>query len=178
MYNLTDEIEKAQKAIVGSISRDSEAVRDLREYNHKQILSDPAKVAWPATLPIELALKTASPQELKVHYSYSDEDWDALRLNPTFLAEVTSAIDLVKQEGMSFRLKARLQSEALLETQWRLIHGPNSEVPAAVKQRGIETMFRVAGFDNKEAAGAGTGNQLAIQINFSGGQPSIESRTG
>jgi hypothetical protein len=56
----------------------------------------------------------------------------------------------VKKEGMSFKLKARLQSEALLETSWRLIHAPSSEVPPAVKAKLMEATWRMAGFDNKE----------------------------
>jgi hypothetical protein len=152
-----------KRAVVTEIA----AVRGLREFNKRQSVLDPARLTWPATLPIELALKTASPQELKVHYEYSDEDWDALRDNPVFIRELAAAIDMVKQDGMSFRMKCKLQAEAMLETSWKLVHGPASEVPAAVKARLMETTFRMAGYDSKEGV-IGAGNQLAIQINFNG----------
>jgi hypothetical protein len=70
---------------------------------------DPSKIAWSATLPIELALKTATPQELRIHYGYSEEEWDALRENPVFMAELTAACELVRQDGMPFKLKCKLQ---------------------------------------------------------------------
>jgi hypothetical protein len=85
-----------------------------------------------------------------------------------FLNELAAACDLVKQEGMSFRLKCRLQGEELLTTSWRLIHAPNSEVAPAVKSRLMEATWRMAGYDVKDANGVGAGNMLNIQINLGG----------
>lgn len=159
-----------------AIERDLDAIQDLREFNARATRANPAKIVWDATLPLELALKTATPQELKAHYGYDDDEWDALRQNEVFLAELKNAIELVKQDGMSFKLKCQLQGEAMLDTSWRLIHAPASEVSAAVKARLMETTWRMAGFDNKDVAGATAGNQLAIQINFgSNGQPQVTS---
>lgn len=157
--------EAASTAIATTLSQEASQVTSLRQYNDAQRQRDPSKIAWATTLPIELALKTATPQELKEHYGYTDDEWASLRDNPVFITELTAACDLVKQEGMTFRLKARLQAEALLETNWRLIHAPGSEVPANVKADLIKTTFRVAGFDNREGV-AGVGNMLNIQINL------------
>jgi hypothetical protein len=133
---------------------------------------NPAALAWPPTLPIELALKMSTPVELKAHYGFTDDEWDNLRANPVFIAELAAACELVKQDGMSFRLKARMQAEELLNTGWRLIHAPTSEVPAAVKERLMATVYRMAGYDTKADGVAPGGNAgLAIQINFNGGQP-------
>lgn len=135
------------------------AAKDLQDYNDEAAVRDPSRIAYPATLPIELALKTAAPSDLRIEYGYTPEEWDALRYNPAFLADLISAVDLVKQEGMSFRLKARLQSEELLKTSWRLIHAPNDEVAPSVKSDLIKTTFRVAGFDQKD-------NGLPAQATF------------
>jgi hypothetical protein len=161
-------LDAASSAIASTLSQEASQVRSLREYNETARDSDPSKIAWSTTLPIELALKTATPQELRVHYGYTEEEWDALRENPVFMSELIAACDLVKKEGMSFKLKARLQSEALLETSWRLIHAPSSEVPPAVKAKLMEATWRMAGFDNKEGT-SGPATGFAIQINFSGG---------
>ena len=127
---------------------------------------DPAKVGWPATLPIELALKTAAPTELKVEYGYTDEEWSALRYDPLFLADVAAAFEMVKKDGMTFKMKARLQSEELLKQSWVMIHSSNDEVPASVKADLIKTTYRVAGYDNKESASGVVSNGLSIQINL------------
>lgn len=133
---------------------------------------NPADLSWPPTLPIELALKTASPTELQIEYHYSDEEWEALRTNPVFLKELAGACELVRQEGMSFKLKAKLIAEENLKTTWILIHSANDDVPPNVKADLIKSVARWAGFDSKEATAANgpvNANTLNIQINLGDG---------
>jgi hypothetical protein len=172
--DLGKHVEAASRAIVRTIGQETEQVRNLRDYNAKARDMNPAALAWPTTLPIELALKTSTPAELRDHYGFTEDEWETLRHNPVFMTELAAACELVKQDGMSFRLKARLQSEALLETSWRLIHAPHSEVPAMVKSRLMEATWRMAGFDNKDVNAPGGSAGLAIQINFNGGQPEVK----
>jgi hypothetical protein len=139
---------------VGEIAKISEVPRD------------PSLIGYPPTLPIEIALKTASMAEIKADYGYSDDEWDALKHHPAFLADLAVAVEMVKKEGMSFKLKARLQAEELLKTSWRLIHAPAEEVPSSVKADLLKATMRWAGYDIKEQAVAGGGNALNIQINL------------
>ena len=133
---------------------------------------DPTSLVWPPTLPIELALKTATPQELQAEYGYSDAEWAALPQNPVFMRELAGACELVRQEGMSFKLKAKLIAEENLKQVWKLIHSSNNDVPPAVKGRLIELTARWAGFDPKTngeggaAAGPVNANMLNISINL------------
>lgn len=139
-------------------------------FPHEQ--KDPTSLVWPPTLPIELALKTASPAELQVEYGYSDAEWAALRANGVFLKELAGACELVRQEGMSFKLKAKLIAEENLKQVWKMIHQDHTLVPAAVKGKLIELTARWAGFDPRTAGegGAGQGpvnaNTLNISINL------------
>lgn len=126
---------------------------------------DPSQLGWPATLPLELALKTASPAELKTEYGYSDDEWAALRHDPTFLRELAQALETVKQEGMSFKLKARFQAEELLKTSWKIIHS-RDDVSPAVRADLIKSTMRWAGFDNRNETATGNGTALNIQINL------------
>jgi hypothetical protein len=133
---------------------------------------DPTALVWPPTLPIELALKTASPAELQIEYGYTDDEWRMLRTNAVFLRELAGACELVRQEGMSFKLKAKLIAEENLKQVWKMIHADHALVPAAVKGKLIELTARWAGFDprtNGEEGGHGgalVANSLNIQINL------------
>lgn len=132
---------------------------------------DPTSLVWPPTLPIELALKTASPGELQVEYGYTDEEWAELPRNPVFMRDLAGACELVRQEGMSFKLKAKLIAEENLKQVWKMIHADHVLVPAAVKGKLIELTARWAGFDPRtlpEGGGAGpvNANTLNIQINL------------
>lgn len=127
---------------------------------------DPAELGWPPTLPIEIALKTAPMNDIRDAYGYSGDEWLALKDNSDFLADLAAAVQMVREEGMSFKLKARLQAEELLKTSWRLIHAPIDEVPSSVKADLIKATARWAGYDNKEASAGGGSVGLAIQINL------------
>lgn len=126
---------------------------------------DPAEIGWPPTLPIEIALKTAPMNEIRDAYGYSEEEWFKLRDDPNFLGDLAAAVEMVRKEGMSFKLKAALQAEELLKTSWRLIHAPIDEVPSSVKADLIKATARWAGYDAKDNAVA-AGNSLNIQINL------------
>lgn len=95
--------------------------------------SNPADIGYPPTLPIEIALRTAPLKEICEAYGITREEWLALKDHPVFIADLSEAVDMVKKEGMSFKLKARMQSEELLKTSWKMIHAPMDEVPPSVK---------------------------------------------
>lgn len=136
---------------------------------------DPTSLAWPPTLPIELALKTASPREIQLEYGYTDAEWVALPRNPVFMRELAGACELVRQEGMSFKLKAKLIAEENLKQVWRMVHASHADVPPAVKGKLIELTARWAGFDPKVNGEGGAqggpvnANTLNISINLGDG---------
>jgi hypothetical protein len=142
----------------------------LQPYLHDDRQRDPTELAWPPTLAIELALKTASPQEIQLEYGFDDYEWQALRRNPVFLKELAGACELVRQEGMSFKLKAKLIAEENLKQVWKMVHASHDVVPPQVKGKLIELTARWAGFDPRTSEGAGAGalaaNTLNIQINL------------
>lgn len=126
---------------------------------------NPADIGYPPTLPIELALKVASVKDICAAYDISREDWEVLRNDPVFKADLASAVEMVRKEGMSFKLKARLQAEELLKTSWKMIHAPSDEVPPSVKADLLKFTVRCAGLEADAKASAG-GNQNNLQINI------------
>lgn len=131
-----------------------------------QARRDPANLGYPPTLPLEVALKTAPLSQIQAEYGFSDEEWAALKHDPSFLADLAAAVDMLRKEGMSFKTKARLQAEELLKTSWRLIHAPADEVPSSVKADLIKATARWAGYDNKETAAGSSATALQININL------------
>lgn len=129
--------------------------------------NDPAALGWPPTLPIEIALKTAPMDSIREAYGYSKEDWSALKHNLEFLSDLRAAVEMVKKEGMGFKMKARLQAEELLKTSWKLIHS-GVETPPSVKADLLKATMRWAGYDSKETMAGGGQTALNIQINLGG----------
>lgn len=128
---------------------------------------DPALLGYPATLPIEVALQTAPIKDICMAYGITREQWNQLRVHPQFVADVRAAHEELKKEGMSFRMKARLQADELLKKSWQMIHEPFDRVPANVKADLIKFTVRAAGLepDSKGGVGGGgSGNNLQINI--------------
>lgn len=129
-------------------------------------IQDPSKLGWPPMLPVELALRETSPRELCESYGIDQADWDRLRADPLFVAAVKQAVDELRHDGMSFKVKAKLQSEVLLQKSFEMINAPYEQVPANVKAQLIIHTVKVAGLDasRDQGAGAGAGVIAALKI--------------
>lgn len=123
-------------------------------------------ISYPPSLPLEVAMQAVSNKQICAAYGLSREDWEQLIRTPSFVAEVASYRDELRKDGMSFKMKARLQAEELLTTSWKLIHAPSDQVGPAVKADLIKTIFRVAGLEPEKGAGGGNVTGLNIQINL------------
>lgn len=129
--------------------------------------SDPSEFGFPATLPLELALKEKPVADLCKAYGIDRDGWEKLRHDPLFVAAVAGYVEELKKDGMSFKLKARLQAEVLLATSFKLIHSNNDDVPPQVKADLIKFTIRAAGLDgSKDQAQSGPQNALQININL------------
>lgn len=124
---------------------------------------DPAKIGWPPTLPVELALGNVPSKYICEQHGISKEQFVRLTQVPAFQKAFADAREMLLKESVSFRAKARLQSEMLLPESWRLIH--SQYTPANVKAKLIEATWRVAGFEPKNTDVA-SGNNLQINIHL------------
>lgn len=123
--------------------------------------ADPSTLGWPPTLPVELALRVHTPQELCEAYGISRQEWGRLCKDSGFRTQVARYVEMVKADGVSFRLKAQLQSEELLRTAWAMIHNPDT--PANVRADLIKSTWRCAGLD---ASKEGVAQGVAFSINL------------
>jgi len=125
-------------------------------------LDNPALLGFPPTLPIELALGDMPRNEILTSYGITPLRWEQLRKNEVFVRALQASIEAMQREGMSFRVKARLQSEALLETSWKMIH--NQSTPSSVRADLIKHTMKVAGLEPKEAPNTVVPLQINIDL--------------
>ena len=105
--------------------------------------------AFPATLPLELALGDSGAEEICAAYDppITRERFEEFCAIPAFQKAYEDALVSLSKEGMSFKVKARFMSEELLKTAWDLIH--NRYTQSNVKADLIKSLWRVAGFEPK-----------------------------
>lgn len=127
------------------------------------IPDDPSEIGFPPALPVEIALREHPVRQICEAYGIDHARWLALRENELFKAAVAKYVEMLKKEGTSFKLKAMLQSDALLKTSWKLIH--DVDTPPNVKADLIKSTFRAAGYDKQDAqVGSGNAFQINIQL--------------
>jgi len=128
---------------------------------------NPAEIGtYPPTLPVEIALRTAPLPDICAAYGISHDEWLVLKSDPVFLKDLAAAVELVKKDGMSFKLKAKLQSEELLKTSWKMIHSNNEDVPASVRADLLKFTVRAAGLAEPADKTGANANNLQININL------------
>lgn len=127
---------------------------------------DPASLPYPPTLPVEIALRQASVKVICEAYGIDQVEWDRLRHDPLFQQDVKSWVEELKKDGMSFKMKARLQSEELLKTTWKMIHDESGDVPPNVKADLAKFTIRAAGLDGSKDQMAVANATAALQINL------------
>lgn len=125
---------------------------------------DAARLGYPPTLPVELALKEKTPRELCAIYGISHDEWNRLRQDPVFVADVKARSIELETDGLSFKMKAQLQAVELLKKSWDMIHGPKT--PPAVAADLIKFTVRAAGLDGSKDQALAATQQNALQINI------------
>lgn len=127
---------------------------------------DPAELGFPPMLPIELAMRTAPVPEICAAYNIDRAEFLKLVDDPLFAQAYAGAQEMLRKDGMSFRIKARIQAEELLKKSWAIIH--NDATPSAIKADLIKATVRWAGYEPKGDGPGGVGNAFQININLGG----------
>lgn len=128
---------------------------------------DPALLGFPPMLPIELAMRVSPVPDVCKAYGISKDEFVALTENPLFVQAYKSAQEMLQKDGMSFRIKAKLQAEELLKKSWQIIH--SRDTPTTVKADLIKATIRWAEYEPRgDAKGGLGGNAFQININLGG----------
>ena len=117
---------------------------------------------WPAKLPFDVAF--GDPNEvLSERYKIPLEDIEQFFLNPVFRREVADYATVIREEGVTFQAKAKLQAEMYLEETHKII--VDDKVAPSVKLDAIKSMVKWAGYEVKAEPQAATGPSISITIN-------------
>ena len=136
----------------------------------------PSSRGWSASLAVDVALGVDRGTICSV-YDLQDHELQAILDDPRFVIQLSAIEKELEKEGMTFRLKAQMQAEALLNTSWDLVQSPHT--PPAVRAGLIRDTVRWAGFDDpaKTAASASASPGGAFSVNIVFAPPAQSSST-
>ena len=131
---------------------------------------------WPAKLSFDVAFGE-SDDVIRAKYNLSEPTLQSIYLNPTFRKEVSEKQAVLREEGITFKTKAKMQAEMYLENVHDII---NSETAApSVKLDAIKSIVKWAGYEPKpESTTQGQSQQktqLVIQWQDGSGTVAIQT---
>lgn len=114
------------------------------------------------------------PHELLPSLNLDEDEFSALCGDALFKRKVKEFAKELTENGTSFALKAQVQAEDLLMTQYRIAKHPDT--PPSVAIAAIAATVRWAGLEKKagESSDAGIGGpKISISINLGQGRESV-----
>lgn len=120
---------------------------------------------WPPRLPFDLALGIDGIDILSQRYDLTRSEIEAFSLVPSFRMEVDKHLREIRENGVSFKEKAKVQAEEYLMKLHDIVVDPDA--PASVRLDGIKSVVKWAGYEPKETKeGQAQQPQFNIQINL------------
>lgn len=120
---------------------------------------------WDPRLILDLAIGIDDLEVVLRNYNLSEKEFEALTALPAFKRELADTMRDVRDKGVTFTAKARVQAESYLETLDDLIY--NVATPAGVKLDAIKSVVKWGALEPQENKdSAGVGQSVNIQINF------------
>ena len=122
----------------------------------------------PAKFILEIASGLRDPDDIAADYGYSPKQWRALEKYDPFIKLVNEKKTELKMSGYSFRMKAQVLAEDLLDD--LALHAKKEDVSFHTILETAKFAARAAGIDAPLRENDGkTGNQFSISINLGAG---------
>jgi len=135
---------------------------------------DATELSFDTRLAFELALRLEPAQEVFERYGVAPSDALALLDNPTFQKALRDYHQQITDEGVSFRMKARLQAEDLLRHSYQI--AIDSEQPTAVRADLIKWTAKVADLEPRTDKASFGGSGFSLQIVFANNEVPTEPK--
>lgn len=129
-----------------------------------------ANPQWDKRLLVDVAIGTQEDMILDA-YGLTAHAYQAILEDLGFQRALAILKKELQKDGMSFKLKAQLQAEAMLEEHWMLVH--DRDIPPETRRKAIADTVRWAGFDNNANMGGMGGGGFTINIDLSNARQSV-----
>jgi len=120
---------------------------------------------------LELAAGMEDPDELARRYHLTDTGWANLKEDNNFQKVVEAKRTELQKSGYTFRLKAALAAESLLDDIY--LGAKDMDASLSAKLEAFKYLTKLGGLEPKEDKGAAQGTGFTIRIDLSGDSTSI-----
>lgn len=128
-----------------------------------------ADLTFDPRIAYEIALGIDKPAGVFEKYGIDHDRAAALVAVPAFITTIKKYQEEILAGGISFKLKAKIQSEDLLSHSYLIATDP--EAPMAVRADLIKWTAKMAGFEPVPEKGGGPAGGFTLNISFAGDKP-------
>lgn len=118
----------------------------------------------------------APEHEVLAAEGLTQQEYDAIKTNPTFIGYVTSFVKELNESGFSFAAKCRILAEDLLKDSYLMAKDPDT--PAVVRAKVVENLVKWGDLEPRKSAEVQAGPGFSITINVPGALPTTSSSAG
>lgn len=122
----------------------------------------------PAQMVLEIAYGVEQPERVAEKFGFSPVEWEQLKGHDPFVRQVDEKKAELKASGYSFRMKAAIAAEDLLEDVYKAAKEEGSSFHT--KLESVKFFARAAGLDQPVKQQQDTGPAFSITINLGNGQ--------
>lgn len=120
---------------------------------------------WDPRLVLDLAVGVDSLEDILIRYDLSEREFELLNQVQAFRRELALTIRDVRENGVPFTSKARVQAESYLEVVDNMVL--DSETPASVRLDAIKSIVKWGKLEPKDDKASDTTNATQINVNIS-----------
>lgn len=145
--------------------------------NEDFMIAEP-QVSWPARLPFDFAMGEDANTLLE-RYDLQPSQLHSLVFTPAFMKEVDKHRQEILDNGVSFRLKAKIQAEEYLQEIDNLIN--DADTSPAVRLDAIKSVVKWSGYEpttQNQSQASGGATRLIISWADGSGQVALETNNG
>ena len=121
----------------------------------------------------ELAAGLEEPDHIATRYHYTAEAWESLKNDQNFMKVVESKRAELQKTGYTFRLKAALAAEDLLDEVY--IGAKSIDASLSAKLEAFKYLTKIGNLEPKEDKQVATGPAFSIKIDLGGSSITIEN---
>lgn len=122
----------------------------------------------PQQMVLEIAYGVENPWAIAERYGFTEDQWLDLKTHEPFIKQVDAKKIELKSSGVTFRLKAQMASEDLLEQIYLKAMAPDA--PFSVQMESFKVLTKAAGLDAPAKEAGEKQAQFSISINLGGGK--------
>lgn len=122
----------------------------------------------------EVATGLEDGKDIAKRYGFDEADWEEIKDREDFNAAVTKVRAEMERSGQTFRLKAAVMADSLMDNMYK--HAMDADTPVKDKAAALQLLTRVGELEPKASVQANAGPGFSITINIPTAPPSEEKK--